>query len=406
MSGAFRRKRYQLETGSNHTWRLLAVLGVVAIATGIGVWRMVVTGMPQQSSVVTQQATDDDKKQQPTSYQVEGKYLFSGTIVMARAVERVAAGNYEQPFSKFDTFNPGQYDGWLADLECPAIDRVVSYQEQVKNLVFNCNPYWFPALKKHFTMFNLANNHTGDMGADNFVKSQQNLNAAGFQIVGSPDPSSTKDACEVMALQVRFKKNGTEEKGTMPVAFCAFHYFFRLPREGEMDIVKEYAKYMPVFGLMHAGVEYRPGSDDSQKQVAHTLIDNGAAFVIGNSPHWVQESEVYKGKPIFYSTGNFIFDQLEYEEQRGLSIAVDMKVTADQNIEKWLQLGGQCRVQYDNCLELAKQQNLQKPDVKLTYTPIGNSGGNKKLTQLADPKLQASIEERLRWSATKAALGQ
>lgn len=376
----------------------------MVVGFGALAWQYV--GKDEPANVASNE-TSVETTQKSETYKVEGKYLFSGTIVMARAVERAAAGNYDQPFSKFDTFNPSQYDGWLADLECPATDKEIPYRDQVENLQFNCGPKWFPALKKYFTMFNLANNHTGDMGAAGFAQTQANLDAAGFQLVGSVDPASKEDACEVMALSVRMQKpNGKTEKGTLPVAFCAFHYFFRTPKPGEMDIVKEYAKTMPVFGLMHVGVEYRPNSDGNQQQVAHTLVDNGAEFVIGNSPHWVQESEAYKGKPIFYSTGNFIFDQLEYEEQRGVSIAVDVQLTADENVEKWLALGEQCKKRRDNCLEIAKQQNLQKIPLKLTYQPIGNSGGNKKLTQLADPKLQASIEERLRWSATKAAIGQ
>lgn len=398
------RKRYDIDTGA-HRRRLFVISWLLVIAgVGAGAWWYVSRIQPEQ---ISPQVIQTDSTSNQATYQIEGKYLFSGTIVMARAVERAAVGNYEQPFSKFETFNPGQYDGWLADLECPATNKVVSYQQQITNLIFNCHPNWFPALKKYFTMFNLANNHTGDMGAAGFTETQTNLATAGFQIVGSPDPSIKEDACEVMALSVRLQKpDGKTEKGALPIAVCAFHYFFRTPKAGEMDIVKEYAQIMPVFGLMHVGVEYRPNSDANQQQVAHTLVDNGASFVIGNSPHWVQESEVYKGKPIFYSTGNFIFDQLESEEQRGVSIAVDMKLTADGNVEKWLALGEQCRKHRDNCLEAAKQQKLQKIPVTLTYKPIGSSGGNKKLTQLADPKLQASIEERLRWSATKTGLGQ
>ena len=89
-----------------------------------------------------------------------------------------------------------------------------------------------------------------------------------------------------------------------------------------------------------------------------------------------------------------------------MSIAVDVKLQTDQNVNKWLALGEQCRVRRDNCLAMAQQQGLTKIQSKLTYTPVGNSGGNRKLTQLADTKLQAGIEERLRWSQTKAAIGQ
>jgi poly-gamma-glutamate synthesis protein (capsule biosynthesis protein) len=44
-------------------------------------------------------------------------------------------------------------------------------------------------------------------------------------------------------------------------------------------------------------------------QFARAAIDMGAAIVIGSHPHWVQATEIYKGKQIIYSLGNFVFDQ-------------------------------------------------------------------------------------------------
>ena len=43
---------------------------------------------------------------------------------------------------------------------------------------------------------------------------------------------------------------------------------------------------------------------------AHTFIDAGADIVIGHHPHVVQPMEIYKDKYIFYSLGNFVFDQV------------------------------------------------------------------------------------------------
>ena len=59
----------------------------------------------------------------------------------------------------------------------------------------------------------------------------------------------------------------------------------------------------------HWGVEYRAKPTSVQRNLAHAAIDAGADLVIGNHPHWVQGMEVYKGKPIWYALGNFVFDQ-------------------------------------------------------------------------------------------------
>jgi poly-gamma-glutamate synthesis protein (capsule biosynthesis protein) len=46
-----------------------------------------------------------------------------------------------------------------------------------------------------------------------------------------------------------------------------------------------------------------------QRLEGHALIDAGADVIIGHHTHTFQTTETYKGKPIFYSIGNFIFDQ-------------------------------------------------------------------------------------------------
>jgi poly-gamma-glutamate capsule biosynthesis protein CapA/YwtB (metallophosphatase superfamily) len=59
----------------------------------------------------------------------------------------------------------------------------------------------------------------------------------------------------------------------------------------------------------HWGVEYRATPTAGQKNLARAAIDAGADLVIGNHPHWAGAMEVYKGKPIWYALGNFVFDQ-------------------------------------------------------------------------------------------------
>ena len=375
---------------------------VLWVIGGVLLWRNQPDNLVQDASITADKTSSN--KQLGT---VEGRYLFSGTIVLARAVERDAHGDYNQPFSQLDSFEPSKYDGWLADLECPVTTKNVSYQEAIDTLKFNCKPEWLPALGKYFNLINLANNHTGDMGSAGFIETQKHLGDAGIQTVGSVDPSSREDACEVMALPVRVTLNGAREtKGTLPVAFCAFHYFFRRPLTGEMDIVKEFSKVMPTFGLMHVGVEYLPKAGIEQRDVAHTLIDNGTEFVIGNSPHWVQDAEVYKGKPIFYSTGNLIFDQLDTETNRGLNMDVAFTVQYDDNVAKWLALGESCKTRRDDCLNKAAEQKLTKVNMKFTYEPIASSGGVRQITHRSTQAVQKAVEERLGWTQIKQVLGQ
>jgi poly-gamma-glutamate synthesis protein (capsule biosynthesis protein) len=74
---------------------------------------------------------------------------------------------------------------------------------------------------------------------------------------------------------------------------------------------------------MHAGNEYTDKPNDSQISFAHKAIDAGAELVIGSHPHVVQPVEKYKGKYIFYSLGNFVFDQMQSRDtKRGLAVKI------------------------------------------------------------------------------------
>ena len=60
---------------------------------------------------------------------------------------------------------------------------------------------------------------------------------------------------------------------------------------------------------MHWGIHFMPAKLATyQKEVGHAAIDAGADLIIGTHPHILKGIEVYKGKVIFYSLGNFAMD--------------------------------------------------------------------------------------------------
>jgi len=71
-----------------------------------------------------------------------------------------------------------------------------------------------------------------------------------------------------------------------------------------------------VIPYFHWGVEYTSVPNQFQRHMARVAIDAGADLVLGSHPHWVQQVEVYKGKLIVYSMGNFVFDQMWSQETR------------------------------------------------------------------------------------------
>ena len=387
-------------------WRRRGLIGLLIILIGVGgagacAWFARNENPPTASNRATPTVTTPQLKT------VKGRYLFSGTIVLDRLVASEAGSDYSQPFSGMDTF--GKFDTGLADLECPVTDSSYHGVKGQENPRFNCSPAWLPELKKYFGIIKLAGNHTYDMGADGFTQTIDRLQQAGIQTVGHHNPHVEKDNCKVVALPVRIQKSdGLEEKGTLPIAFCAFNYkIIFAPEAGEIETIQRYAKIMPVFGLLQAGAEYLTTAGISQQTYARKMIDNGAAFVIANGAHYVQNSEVYKNKLIVYSLGNFIFDQTTYETMRALSIAVNLTANYDENISKWLALSNKCNAtaRQDNCLEEAERQALSKINLQLEFEPIGSSGGVRQITKKADATLQKAIETRLNWAQTTNQLG-
>jgi poly-gamma-glutamate synthesis protein (capsule biosynthesis protein) len=82
-----------------------------------------------------------------------------------------------------------------------------------------------------------------------------------------------------------------------------------------LDIAKAKADGADVVIVIpHWGVEHEPRANSRQRRISRVLLDQGANAVIGGHPHVVQDYEIYKGKPIVYSLGNFVFDGFKDED--------------------------------------------------------------------------------------------
>ncbi|MDO8626153.1 MAG: AmmeMemoRadiSam system protein B [Candidatus Magasanikbacteria bacterium] len=204
-------------------------------------------------------------------------------------------------------------DVLLANLEGPfAVKRVPTS----KSIAFRFDPVFASELKKYnFSAFSLANNHSYDMGRKNVEFTRQTLDASGLGYFGD----ELKEGVELTWLAT-----STPE----PVAFIGLHNTYHEPDlkkvEEVLSVAKQTAKYVIV--NIHWGEEYKQISNQKQRKLAHWLVDHGATVIVGHHPHVVQEMELYKDKPIFYSLGNFIFDQyFSAPTQEGLSVGLTLE---------------------------------------------------------------------------------
>lgn len=142
----------------------------------------------------------------------------------------------------------------------------------------------------------LANNHALDFGASGYAETTTNLDRFGVKYFGHP--LNSKNISTML------------EVGGIMFCFVGYHELYD---DDTTSVLAEIARLRPLCGatvvMSHWGLEYEPLQTAGQVAEAHAFIDAGADLVVGAHPHVVQPAEVYKGKAIFYSLGNFVFDQ-------------------------------------------------------------------------------------------------
>ncbi len=146
-------------------------------------------------------------------------------------------------------------------------------------------------------MVNLGNNHILNFDFDGLRSTEGELTKAGVQYFGDP-VSQAVATTSINRIDLAFINYNEFGLGSSAARASTTLAQIRAARSaGELPVV-----------YTHWGIEYQP-ADRDQIDLAHKFVDAGASIVIGSHPHIVQEHEVYKGKNIYYSLGNFIFDQ-------------------------------------------------------------------------------------------------
>lgn len=158
------------------------------------------------------------------------------------------------------------------------------------------------------TMVGLANNHADNGGMKGVGDTHEILNANDIQWFGGHD----KDSVESVG---KFEGEGIN------VTIIGVNTFSGVPDiTYQIETLRSKGERVIVFA--HWGDEFSVRHNNQQELMAHDWIDAGADLVVGSHPHVVQDVDIYKGRPIVYSLGNFLFDQ-QFPEgtQQGMLLA-------------------------------------------------------------------------------------
>ena len=357
--------------------------------------------------------TKDENKQEIKQKNITGvktKILFTGTTFWGRRTNQNARASelgIKYPFSQLNTLESEEYDAWIGGLECPITNNGHNDQEENTIFKFNCDPDYLTEVKKYFTAFLLGNNHTDNQGVDGFIETKKHLDENGIQYFGSYDYKDGTNNCDVIVLPIRVSySDKTSKTFQLPFGFCSAHGVYGVPTEDVLLNMKEYAKVLPTIAMPHMGAEYKATSDELRQNLYHKMIDYGVEAVIGDHPHWIQNTEAYKNRLIVYSMGNFMFDQtFNKEVSRSAAIEADIDIDInEEKLKKWDKLGGNCLKNRITCMDSIREAGLPKLQLAWKYDYHGTTSAENRITRLADEQEQIEIGQRLDWLKTSQSL--
>ena len=238
---------------------------------------------------------------------------ITGDILLDRGVRKVIEQKgTDAVFSPFVDSVFQSSDIVIGNLECPATKIK---EPSFKQFIFRAEPEWLFTLKQHgITHLNLANNHSVDQGRAGLVDTRENVVSAGIIPIGAG--RTMEEAARPVLLTSSPRK--VYVLASLQLALENFAYLSEKPSvsQEDFDTLVERVRHLRssepdsyIIVTLHWGGEHTLQPVTIQRVRAHQLIDAGADALIGHHTHTLQTIEEYKGKPIYYSIGNFIFDQ-------------------------------------------------------------------------------------------------
>lgn len=286
--------------------------------------------------------------------------VFVGDVMLARNVEYLSdKKGCDYPYSNFNlgfnNINPvvvGNFEGAIPELHQSTPDLGLKFSVKV-----DCVPFLKEA---GFSHMSLANNHSYDFGKTGFDNSKKVL----FENNINPFGSGNFDKESVTFIQFQDTK----------VAIIAVQLLSDIPSSDDIKEVFDYANSNSQKQIIyvHWGDEYKEIHNTNQRKWAEEFIEMGADLIVGHHPHVVQDIDIIDNVPVFYSLGNYIFDQyFSAQVKQGLVLRVDFD--NDKTI---------------NLLPVSSENSLSSPSL------MGESAHQKflsNLSQVSHPDLKDQI---------------
>ena len=261
-------------------------LPVFAFDTTFGSLSVVLTTEQQAIAVDKDLVLSDDKS-----------IVFVGDIMLARHVEHLMnVKGYGYPFagSNFLSIEPAYIVGnFEASIPLKHI-KTPNY-----NFQFSVSKDYLKGLTEAgFTHLSLANNHAFDFGLEGYNNTKKVLGENSLTAFGQPKSLGQDTISYLTASNTTYALIGLNET-QMDINPKSLTSVLKEARENS-DVQVVY---------IHWGPEYKHEPNKAQRLIAKMLSEAGVDIIIGHHPHVIQSIEKINDTLVFYSLGNYIFDQ-------------------------------------------------------------------------------------------------
>jgi len=279
-----------------------------ALATVFFLYFLISTrGCCQEPADIQANQKENEVTEEAGMNRVEMKTLHFGDVMLDRGIGRSIEKGVN-PFQNVQDFiRNGEFDAVIINLEGPFTN---STDCQIKPYSFRFNPAYVSFLvSTGITAANVANNHSNDCYSKGIVDTREILEQNGIHAFGN-------DASSLLA------KDSVWYMDTFNTAFLGFDETLGLQSTEAMAGQIEEATSSGRHAIVdiHWGDEYKPYPNATQREIARLFASKGARLIIGHHPHVIEPAEIIGKTVVFYSLGNFVFDQDTKETQTGYAV--------------------------------------------------------------------------------------
>jgi poly-gamma-glutamate synthesis protein (capsule biosynthesis protein) len=252
--------------------------------------------------------------------------FFTGDVMLGRYVEQLIARGEVRPFDFMRIFATStavvtNFESAIALPHVPTPSGGMQFSTALASLRI--------LEDLHITHASLANNHGRDYGESGYQNAIAQLTERNITPFGDPVRVSTSSLVYI-------------PYGSEVIGIIGIHTLFNKPIAADLrPLMRQLAASSSVqLAYVHWGNEYELVHSQPQADLATLLVELGIDGIVGHHPHVTQDIAMVGGVPVFYSLGNFIFDQyFSPDVQEGLVLGLTVTPT---NLEFTLHPHYQC----------------------------------------------------------------